>query len=138
MIWGSASAVAALAAGGGVWALVNQGPASAAPFFLIFVIAAFAGWYVGGVAERTARHLSTAEARLRAAAEALPDGLVVFDRHDRIAFYNTRFPELMTEALSAGSVCQSKSVSIALWVGLGLVPAQGNHGPRLYWAPQVT
>ena len=102
MIWGSASAVAALAAGGGVWALVNQGPASAAPFFLIFVITAVAGWYVGGVAERTARHLSTAEARLRAAAEALPDGLVVFDRHDRIAFYNTRFPELMTEALSAG------------------------------------
>ena len=45
---------------------------------------------------------STAEARLRAAAEALPDGLVVFDRHDRIAFYNSRFPELMTEALSAG------------------------------------
>ncbi len=38
------------------------------------------------------RNLRTAEGRLQAAAEALPDGLVVFDRNDRIAFYNSRYP----------------------------------------------
>ena len=43
-----------------------------------------------------------AEGRLEAAAEALPDGLVVFDRHDRIAFYNSRYPEMMTAALREG------------------------------------
>ena len=54
------------------------------------------------MAGRTFRNLRAAEGRLEAAAEALPDGLVVFDRDDRIVFYNSRYPEMMTEALREG------------------------------------
>ena len=54
------------------------------------------------MAARAIRNLRTAEGRLQAAAEALPDGLVVFDRDDRIVFYNSRYPEMMTGALREG------------------------------------
>ena len=54
------------------------------------------------MAARTFRKLRAAEGRLEAAAEALPDGLVVFDRDDRIVFFNSRYPEMMTEALREG------------------------------------
>ena len=63
------------------------------PIGLILVATGLAAWFAARVTGRAAWRLRTAEARLRAAAEALPDGLVVCDRDDRIAFYNSRYPE---------------------------------------------
>ena len=98
----SASIVAALSAAGAVWTWTQYGLAAAIPFLPILVVTAVAGWNAAAMAARTFRTLRTAEGRLQAAAEALPDGLVVFDRNDRIVFYNSRYPEMMTEALRAG------------------------------------
>ncbi|WP_297977388.1 PAS domain S-box protein, partial [uncultured Amaricoccus sp.] len=101
-IWGSAGTVMAVAAAGGAWAFARDGAAAALPFALIVAVTGLLAWYVAQVAGRADRHLRVAEGRLEAAAEALPDGLVVFDRHDRIAFFNSRYPEMMTEALREG------------------------------------
>ncbi len=98
----SASIVAALSAAGAALTWMHYGLAAAAPFLLILVVTAVAGWNAAAMAGRAFRNLRTAEGRLQAAAEALPDGLVVFDRNDRIVFYNSRYPEMMTEALRAG------------------------------------
>ena len=98
----SASLVAAMSAAGAAWAYSHGGIGSAVPFLLILAVTAIAGWNAAAMAGRTFRNLRTAEGRLEAAAEALPDGLVVFDRDDRIVFYNSRYPEMMTEALRDG------------------------------------
>ena len=87
----------------GLWACAQTAPARPRPIGLILRRHGARRLVRGARGRaRPARHLRAAEARLQAAAEALPDGLVVFDRHDRIAFYNSRFPEMMTEALRAG------------------------------------
>ena len=43
--------------------------------------------------------LQASEARFLAAAGSIPDGLVILDADDRIAFYNNRHPELLPPAL---------------------------------------
>ncbi|MFO1208284.1 MAG: PAS domain S-box protein [Amaricoccus sp.] len=98
----SAFIVAGLAAGGAVLAWANQGADAAVPFLVILLVTAVAGWNAAAMASRAIRNLRIAEGRLQAAAEALPDGLVVFDRDDRVAFYNSRYPEMMTESLRQG------------------------------------
>ncbi len=98
----SASLVAAIAAAGGAWTWWTYGLGAALPFLIIFVVTVVAGWNAATMASRAFRTLRTAEGRLQAAAEALPDGLVVFDRNDRIVFYNSRYPEMMTPALREG------------------------------------
>jgi PAS domain-containing protein len=100
-IWTAAATVAALLALGGLWAFYHGGLWLAAPTIVTLCATGLLAWHVANVARRADRNLQTAEGRLQAAAEALPDGLVVFDRNDRIAFYNSRFPALMTEALSS-------------------------------------
>ena len=90
-IWRAASAVGAVAAAGAVWSFAREGtPAAILPFAAILVVTGLLAWRVTRVAGLADRHLRTAEDWLEAAAEALPDGLVVFDRHDRIAFFNSR------------------------------------------------
>ena len=37
--------------------------------------------------------LAASEERLKAAAESLPDGLAIFDAEDRLAFFNSRYPD---------------------------------------------
>ena len=98
----SAIIVGGLAAAGGLWAWAEYGAGAAAPFLLILVVTAIAGWNAATMAGRAFRNLRTAEGRLQAAAEALPDGLVVFDRDDRIVFYNSQYPAMMTSALREG------------------------------------
>ena len=46
--------------------------------------------------------LRASEARFLAAAESIPDGLVILDAEDRIVFYNNRHPELLPPALREG------------------------------------
>ena len=46
--------------------------------------------------------LLASEARFLAAAGSIPDGLVILDAEDRIAFYNNRHPELLPPALREG------------------------------------
>ena len=98
----SAGLVAAMSGAGAAWAYSHGGVYAAVPFLFILAGTAIAGWNSATMAARTFRNLRAAEGRLAAAAEALPDGLVVFDRDDRIAFYNSRYPEMMTEALREG------------------------------------
>src|SRR4051812_14026315 len=98
----SGTIVAALAAAGGFWAFSQQGPEAAIPFALIFAVTVVASWNAAAMATRAIANLRIAEGRLQGAAEALPDGLVVFDRNDRVAFYNNRYPEMMMPALSDG------------------------------------
>ena len=45
--------------------------------------------------------LAASEARLRAAAESIPDGLAIFDAEDRLVFHNSRYPEHLTETSRA-------------------------------------
>ena len=40
--------------------------------------------------------LAESEARLRAAAESIPDGLAIYDSDDRLVFFNSRYPQHMT------------------------------------------
>lgn len=77
-------------------------PRAAIPDALIFLATAGAIWYAARAGRRRTRRLCLAEARLRAAAEALPDGLVILDRHDRIAYFNSRYPEHLVEPLREG------------------------------------
>ena len=46
--------------------------------------------------------LSASEARFVAAAESIPDGLLILDAEDRIVFYNSRQPELLPPVLRGG------------------------------------
>ena len=98
----SATIVCLLAAAGGLSAWWDRGPEAAIPFALIFAVTVVAGWNAATMATRAIHNLRIAEGRLQAAAEALPDGLVVFDHNDRIAFYNSSYPEMMTPALREG------------------------------------
>ena len=98
----STTIVAALAAAGGLWDLLHFGPQAAIPFALIFAVTVVAGWNATTMARRAIGNLRLAEGRLQAAAEALPDGLVVFDHDDRIAFYNSSYPDMMAPALREG------------------------------------
>ena len=41
--------------------------------------------------------LAASEARLKAAAESIPDGLAIFDPDDRLVFHNSRYPEHLTD-----------------------------------------
>ena len=52
--------------------------------------------------KRTEAALRASEARFQAAAASMPDGLVILDPEDRIAFYNSRHPELLPPALREG------------------------------------
>lgn len=45
--------------------------------------------------------LEESEARFLAAAESLPDGLAIFDKDDRFVFFNSRYPEHLTDSLRA-------------------------------------
>lgn len=45
--------------------------------------------------------LAASEERLKTAAESLPDGLAIFDADDRLAFYNSRYPDHLTDPLRA-------------------------------------
>src|SRR3712207_1131899 len=45
--------------------------------------------------------LAASEARLKAAAESIPDGLLITDAEDRIAFHNSRHPEHLPASLRA-------------------------------------
>ncbi len=98
----SALIVGGLAAAGGLWAWASYGAGAALPYLVILLVTAVAGWNAATMAGRAFRTLRTAEGRLQAAAEALPDGLAVFDRDDRIVFYNSRYPQMMTPALREG------------------------------------
>ena len=51
---------------------------------------------------RVEEALRASEARFLAAAASIPDGLVILDREDRIAFFNNRHPELLPPALREG------------------------------------
>ena len=97
-VWTAAGLLMGLVAACGAWAS-REGLAEAAPYGLILVATGLAAWFAARVTGHAAWRLRTAEARLRAAAEALPDGLVVCDRDDRIAFYNSRYPAHMTAGL---------------------------------------
>jgi PAS domain S-box-containing protein len=97
----SASIVAAMSVAGAAWAWAGSDLAAAIPYLLIFAVTVSGGWIAAAMADRAIHKLRTAEARLRAAAEALPDGLVVCDRDDRIVYYNSRYPANMTDSLRA-------------------------------------
>ena len=97
-IWGAAVALLLFIAICGI-ATARLDVRSAIPYGLIFVATAFALWYAARAGRRTNRRVRLAEARLRAAAEALPDGLVILDRDDRIVYFNSRYPEHLVEPL---------------------------------------
>ena len=59
------------------------------------VSAAFAG------ARTYQARLAESEARLKAAAESIPDGLAIFNSEDRLAFYNSHYPEHLVDGLRA-------------------------------------
>ncbi len=97
----AAATLVGLIAACGLWA-AHIDPMAALPYWLILVATAIAAGIAARATARATLRLRSAEARLRTAAEALPDGLVVFDRDDRIVFYNSRYPEHMTDALREG------------------------------------
>jgi PAS domain S-box-containing protein len=97
-VWTATGLLMALIAACCLWAWQSD-PMQAAPYGIILVATALAAWFAARETARATRRLRTAEARLRAAAEALPDGLVVCDRQDRIVFWNSRYPLMMTEPL---------------------------------------
>ena len=97
-LWTATGALLALIVACGLLA-GRTDPAAAAPYALILAATALVAWLAARLTGRTANRLRTAEGRLRAAAEALPDGLLVTDSQDRIAFFNSRFPANMTPAL---------------------------------------
>lgn len=43
--------------------------------------------------------LANSEARLKAAAESIPDGLAIFDAEDRLTFFNSHYPDHLTEGV---------------------------------------
>lgn len=94
-------------AGGALIALIalcaalagREDPAEAVPYLVILAATALVAWFLARVAGRAAHRLRTADARFRAAAEALPDGLLVCDKDDRITYFNSRYPANMTPAL---------------------------------------
>jgi PAS domain S-box-containing protein len=45
--------------------------------------------------------LEASEGRLRAAAESIPDGLAIFDAEDRLVFFNSHYPDQLTDNLRA-------------------------------------
>ncbi len=45
------------------------------------------------------RRVEASEARLRAAAESIPDGLAIFDAEDRLTFFNSHYPQHLTDNL---------------------------------------
>ena len=45
--------------------------------------------------------LEASEARLKAAAESIPDGVAIFDAEDRLAFFNSHYPDHLTENVRA-------------------------------------
>src|SRR5689334_3438076 len=71
-----------------------------------FPLAALRRWLGAvrdGLARRRTREarLAAGEARFRAAAESLRDGLAIFDAEDRLVYHNARYPENLTEGLRA-------------------------------------
>jgi PAS domain S-box-containing protein len=61
--------------------------------------------------------LAASEARLKAAAESMPDGLVILDAEDRIVFFNDRHPEHLPPALREAL---RPGVRFADWIREGL------------------
>ena len=63
--------------------------------------------WLGAARDGLARHrayearLAEGEARFKAAAESLRDGLAIFDAEDRLVYHNARYPENLTESLRA-------------------------------------
>ena len=45
--------------------------------------------------------LQESEARLKAAAESIPDGIAIFDDQDRLAFFNSHYPDHLAESVRA-------------------------------------
>lgn len=76
-------------------------PWAALPYAVILPATALAIWHAARTGRRANHVLGLVEARSRAAAEALPDGLAILDRHDRIVYFNPRFPENLAEPLRA-------------------------------------
>ena len=64
--------------------------------------------------------LAASEARLKAAAESIPDGLAIFDSDDRLAFHNSRYPEHLTDNARATMALGKR------WLDLGA----GGRGAR--------
>ena len=100
-IWAVSLALLFCAGAAGFLA-VRDVPQAALPCALALAAAAGAMWYAARAGRRSAVRLSLSEARLRAAAEALPDGLVILDRDDRIAYFNSRYPEHLVATLREG------------------------------------
>lgn len=97
-VWATALALLLFILLCGVWT-ARTSPLAAVPYGLILLAAAGVLWYAIRASRRTSHRIRLAEARLRAAAEALPDGLVILDRDDRIAYHNSRYPEHLVPAL---------------------------------------
>lgn len=88
-----AAPLLALIAGCGAWAAAQAGPAAAVPFALIGLATVLTAL---GASRQVARELARLRRigdRLRAGADAIPDGLAVFDASDRLVFFNTRYPD---------------------------------------------
>ena len=83
----------ALVAACGVWAATQGGAAAAAPYALIACATVLTALGVTRQVARELQRLRRIGARLRAGADAMPDGLAVFDSADRLVFFNARYPD---------------------------------------------
>ena len=83
----------ALVAACGVWAATQGGAAAAAPYALIACATVLTALGVTRQVARELQRLRRIGARLRAGADAMPDGLAVFDAADRLVFFNARYPD---------------------------------------------
>jgi PAS domain S-box-containing protein len=100
-------AASARIAGAGLAALTLVAAWAAAPGALppVLVAAATAAAAMALAGRRLVaelRRLRRSEASLRAAIDALPDGLVVYDADERILFHNARYPEHLQPPMRAG------------------------------------
>ncbi|MEK0083028.1 PAS domain S-box protein [Benzoatithermus flavus] len=85
--------------------------------------------------------LRASEARFLAAAESIPDGLAIFDAEDRFVYFNSRYPEHVTESLRPGLAL---GVRFEDWIREGLArgpiyhPDMGDDflGRRFAWHGQ--
>ena len=83
----------ALVAACGVWAATQGGAAAAAPYALIACATVLTALGVTRQVARELQRLRRIGARLGAGADAMPDGLAVFDAADRLVFFNARYPD---------------------------------------------
>lgn len=96
---GAATAVlAGLAAAAGAWAAAQTPAAAPAALLALASLGTALAALAAGARETGA--LRRQADRLRDALEALPDGLLVCDAEDRVAFYNARYPEHVMPAVA--------------------------------------